>query len=263
MLEISTKTQKLTAISMGAQVLSWQVLNPTISKFEDVLYTGSSPKRSGIPILFPFANPLDNDIFLQTSQKIGQHGFARNTDWKLQEQTETKLQFSLRSNDISAEMKLAYPFDFVLTLIVDISIENELNYTLEIQNTGNIDLPIAPGLHPYFAVKHNQKASLVIPEIPEFIGNQFDWNRKLNGDFFDFSGIAHISFPDKTIKIDTRSSELDFQHLVVWSQNQNELDHDFVCFEPFSRFTNAINVNPIVIAPNQKIKAEVIFGVEF
>ncbi|MEM1312781.1 MAG: hypothetical protein AAGF07_04960 [Patescibacteria group bacterium] len=259
---IKNNNCELSILSEGALITSWEIINPKKQKKQKLLYKGSSLKRTGIPILFPFANPLQDNIFTYSGHSISQHGFARNSDWSLGYIDQNKIQLSLNHSQINSEIQLAYPFEFELKLNLVIE-DNNLIYSLQTKNTGSQKLPIAPGIHPYFPIQHSQKNNLKIEQVPEFEANSFDWENIQNGTFFDFNGLAEIEFPDKKLTIDSSKSDIDFQHLVVWSQNQSKPDSDFVCFEPFSRSTNAINTNPILIKPGELKEVRIRFAVEF
>ena len=250
---VKTKSQQITTTTKGGQVLSWEIDN------KPMLYRGSSIKRSGIPLLFPYANPLKNDIFVKTGKAIPQHGFVRNLDWKTLNLSESSITYYLTNNDLSEEMQEAYPFEFRLELTYDISNANELNYLLKISNLSDNEIPIAPGLHPYFPITHLEKTNLKISNI-NFEAKKMGWDNKLNGDFFEFKDKTSIvDFGNWQIEIDTNDSEIDFNYLVVWSQNQSYPDHDFVCVEPFTKETDAINKNPILIQPNQSKNIDIKF----
>lgn len=310
----------------GGTLLSW------VNNGQEIFYQGSSEKRSGVPILFPFANPLKNGIFEKSGLPIGQHGFARNSLWKLVSKNikqkplvsstflhnngaeleygqnkanqnlnpnkvnnillETKIEenvikshssitIQLTNSNISPEMQLAYPYQFTAEIIVDISLPNCLTYTLKVYNTGETNLPIAPGLHPYFPINHAEKAKLEIRKetfkLGEkklgkvklsnsltkpnklkdseviFQGKNVNWNEPSSGFFNNFNTEATILFPNKKIRITEISPKPDIQNLVVWSQTQTqtENDYNFICVEPFTRGTNAINENPIIVSPNK------------
>jgi galactose mutarotase-like enzyme len=235
--------------SFGGQVLSWKTqLNGV---WTDILYSGNSSKRSGIPILFPFANPLKNDTFEHTGSKILQHGFARNTEWSLIENTSTKAVLKLSFKDFDQALRSAFPFPFDLLLEIQLNLDNSIDYTLNLSNIGNKNLPIAPGIHPYFSINHMDKPKLKINEIQEFKAIDFPWNSTLSGDFYDFKGEVNINFPDYVLNISEIGPNPDCKYIVVWSQNESQTDHDFVCFEPFYRETNAINTNPILVKPKE------------
>jgi galactose mutarotase-like enzyme len=260
---IKTQSQSITVTDQGALVLGWQVFDAAVNRFEPVLYESTNPKRLGIPLLFPFANPLENNLFEYSGLTMPQHGFARNSNWKLVDITADQIELSLNHDQISTEMRLAYPFEFELGLTLHLRDDDQMSYSLTTQNLSEQPLPIAPGIHPYFPIIHTQKQLVKIPQIPEFQAQSFDWESELDGSFFDFQGKAEIQFPGRSIIIDTSESPLEFQHLVVWSQNQQQADHNFICFEPFSRTTNAINTDPILIPPGKSLQSKITFEVNF
>lgn len=258
--QTSYKNSKIGIDLNGGLLLSWKI------KGEEIFYQGSSIRRSGVPILFPFANPLEGGIFNVSGLPIGQHGFGRDSLWKLKEISESSIAINLTDQDISPEMQAAYPFEFEVTIKVEINIEDKLKYTMEIINSGDKTLPIAPGLHPYFPIQHKLKRDLVIlsPTVASsnavlsvveedvlFNGKDVDWDQPSNGFFNNFDKQATIIFPDKQIKITELGEKPEFQNLVIWSQNLQEKDHNFICVEPFTRGTNAVNDNPILVQPGQ------------
>jgi len=257
----------LTFTKNGGQVLSWKTGN------QQIFYQGSSQKRTGIPILFPFANPLDNNIFNFSGKEIPQHGFARNSTWQQAQISGSICKLSLNDKQIDPVWQAAYPFKFKLSLILDISTENELKYKIQVQNLDSKDLPIAPGIHPYFPIKHEQKKLLKIIDKSPFILNsggqeiQFplgilDWENDLNGDFFTFNAKVLAKFPSGlNLEIEETSEVVDFRCLVIWSENKTMEDFNFVCLEPFSRITNGINNDPILVKPGEIWEKEICFRV--
>ena len=193
--EISSQYQKLTSNNLGAQVLTWQVLNPKTNQFQDILYSGSSSKRSGIPLLFPFANPLRDDVFVASGKKIGQHGFARNCEWRLTKSHKSGIIYSLSNYEIPEPMQTAYPYNFELELSLNIVGENTLEYVLKIENNDQAALPIAPGLHPYFPIKHDHKRDLTVTGLDNFEVAKIDWNSKLDGNFFELNKATELKMP--------------------------------------------------------------------
>ena len=248
---LRNQNHRLNISNLGAQILSWEV-NTGPGEWENLLYTGSSVKRTGIPVLFPFADPLTDNIFAQTGEKILQHGFARDSVWIVQERTSQAVSLTLNQNQISSEMKVAYPFKFQVEIHLEILDDHILNYNLKVSNLGTEPMPIAPGLHPYFNLKHDDKTKLKIPNLESFDGSKFAWDEKLKGSFFKFQSPVEIYFPNgNIISISEKTTITTLDHLVIWSQPKNTLDFDFVCIEPFTRNTNALNDNPILIAPGE------------
>ena len=225
-----------------------------------VFYQGSSIRRSGIPILFPFANPLKDDIFEITGKKIPQHGFGRDFAWQVTDHTHNSLTMTLTQDDISSAMKEAYLYEFEVNILISVS-ENILCYALRVTNKSSQDMPIAPGIHPYFPIAHKDKSKIKIDNLENF-KNNIDWETDNNGFFYNFGGTANIHFLDSQ-QIEIKSNPTDsFNHIVLWSQTPKNIDHDFVCIEPFTRQTNAINDNPILIEPSQSWQSEIYFTIK-
>lgn len=246
--------REVTVTKNGGQVLSFK------NKNQEILYQGSSHKRTGIPILFPFANPLENNIFKPSGREIGQHGFARNSEFEIAQISDSTIELKLTHESISPEMQLAYPYKFELKIILDLAKENTLNYKIVVTNLDTKDLPIAPGIHPYFPLKHDQKPQLGISNLDL---KNIDWGKPSNGFFYDWNGLAKINFASKNLEIKEISNQKKFQNLVIWSQNPTgNDDFDFVCIEPFTRKTNAINDDPIVVKPEESWEVELGFVVD-
>jgi len=257
--QTSYKNNRIAIDLDGGLLLSWEING------KEIFYQGSTTRRSGAPILFPFANPLEGGVFNISGLPIGQHGFGRDSLWKLKEISEASIIISLSNMDISKEMQTAYPFQFEVIVKVEISMTNKLKYTMEVKNLGDQNLPISPGLHPYFPIQHQHKPDLKIicPSISSksglteveadvlFDGKDINWDRPSKGFFNNFDKTATIIFPDKQILLTELGKKSEFKNLVVWSQNLEEKDFNFVCVEPFTRGTNAINDYPILVQPRK------------
>ena len=233
MSRISIKSPKneLIVETASGQLVQW------IHDGVGVFYQGSSIRRSGVPILFPFANPLKDDILLVSGKKIGQHGFGRDSVWKIGKQTSSNIEMILSYDDILPKMQEAYPFVFDAKIILELKV-NSLIYTLQITNNGETSMPIAPGIHPYFPIKHESKQNLIINDLQGFDSNHIDWNKQSNEYFYNFNDCVDIEFPNGHSIAMKQDGQKDFQHLVIWSQTPDSIDQDFVCIEPFSRITS-------------------------
>ncbi len=220
----------------GAYLTSWKI------KGREVLYQGSEIKRTGIPLLFPnfdFGPPLPN------------HGFGRISNWQVIKIDSDSCHLRLTENDISLEFRQIYPYEFILDLKIN-AINNQLNYMIEVKNTGIKDIPISPGLHPYWPIKHSQKSQIKIIDFPKFNPQITDWDNNPPNSLYDFDGNFMANFPDYQLIIkDISPKNIYFSHLQIWSQNTSFPDYNFVCFEPVTRAPNSINTNPILISSNK------------
>ena len=100
------------------------------------------------PVLFPIVGkaPGDHISVEGTRYPMGQHGFARRSEFTLIELGSDFCRYELRSNPTSQSI---YPFDFVLVL------EHRLDgravvVTAELRNTGERVMPFGIGFHPAF-----------------------------------------------------------------------------------------------------------------
>jgi len=209
----------------------------------DILYperevreNGVLKRRGGIPILFPNGGAL----FDQPSNwHLGQHGFARDRIWEVLEKTSNSLSLGLVSDQ---ESMAIFPFSFELQMKVAVK-EGELTQQLLIKNTGDKEMPIAPGLHPYFLIKVAEKKRLKTT-IPGFDPTQFSWDETLS-----FPGLPMIQLEMVDGTITLRFSE-NFKRTMIWSQP----DKDQLCLEPWVGEVGAI-LDPHqvkLIAPHQK-----------
>jgi galactose mutarotase-like enzyme len=102
------------------------------------------------PVLFPIVGGLKHNTYKHEgkSYKLPRHGFARDTDFELAEQTATTLTFTLTSNE---QTKAVYPFDFSFSIHYALE-GNGLHITFQVNNTGTTDQYFSVGAHPAFAV---------------------------------------------------------------------------------------------------------------
>ncbi len=126
----------------GAEITKLQYKN------NDIIWNASEPWKRHAPILFPIIGKLKDNIYYYYQQvySLPQHGFARDMQWKLIEQTEKNITFELTAN---AETLKIYPFHF--SLIVNYILEDaELKIIFTVFNPNHCVLPFSIGFHPAF-----------------------------------------------------------------------------------------------------------------
>lgn len=101
------------------------------------------------PVLFPFVGAVNNGEFTYKGNKypMGQHGFARDMEFELIENTDSTVSFCLKSND---ETRKKYPLDFEFISGYRLE-ENKLWVDWKVINTGKEDLEFSIGAHPAFS----------------------------------------------------------------------------------------------------------------
>ncbi len=111
------------------------------------------------PILFPVVGSLKNKSYMYQGQSysLPQHGFARDMKFRLLEQTEAELWFSLEATE---ETKKVYPFEFRLELGYRLE-GNQVRALWRVMNTGTEKLFFSIGGHPAFLcpLSDNEKQS--------------------------------------------------------------------------------------------------------
>lgn len=101
------------------------------------------------PILFPFVGTLKNGEYQYEGRtyKMSRHGFARDMEFDLKEQSDEKIIFSLNDNE---ETREKYPFCF--TLEIEYKLECDiLKVNWRVANRSDKTMYFSVGGHPAFA----------------------------------------------------------------------------------------------------------------
>lgn len=103
------------------------------------------------PVLFPLVGCLNNGSFRYEGKvyTMSKHGFAKDMEFELLQQTENELKFLLRANE---ETRAEYPFDFELELgyRFDKESENKLIVSWRVTNCDSRKMYFSIGGHPAF-----------------------------------------------------------------------------------------------------------------
>lgn len=121
------------------------------------------------PVLFPFVGQVWNKQyrFHGKTYAMGQHGFARDLEFTLKEQTKDRIAFVLRENE---ETLAKYPFRFELEITytlgqstnswdADNGLTDSLTVTWTVRNPGREPLYFSLGGHPAFMCPLQGKGS--------------------------------------------------------------------------------------------------------
>lgn len=102
------------------------------------------------PNLFPVVGGcLNNQILVdEVGYPMGRHGFARQSEFALVEQTETRARFALTD---SAETHKSFPYRFVFEVEYAL-IDKTLSVTYRVRNTDDKPVFFSVGAHPAFNV---------------------------------------------------------------------------------------------------------------
>ena len=132
--EVSEHGAELQSIRKGTTEYLWQ---------GDPAYWG---RRS--PVLFPIVGSVWEKRY-KVGEKVyemGQHGFARDMDFRLVSQKESEVRYRLESSE---ETLARYPYPFVLEIAYTLR-GNQLDVIWEVMNPASADLYFQIGAHPAF-----------------------------------------------------------------------------------------------------------------
>lgn len=208
------------------------------------------------PVLFPIVGKLIDNTYTYEgkSYTMGQHGFARDKEFFLIEQTESLIKVGLKSDDSTREV---YPFDFELILSFELEEEN-LICGYKVRNSGKNTMYFGIGAHPafniplasqgdfndyYFEVSGSDRWTVYPLEgahinqdaaRTEETPNKIDITRELfKGDalVFGATGKHEVSIKSDLTDASVKVSYGDMPFIGLWSPYAKEAP--FVCIEPW------------------------------
>jgi galactose mutarotase-like enzyme len=179
---------------------------------------GKIKKRGGVPILFPNAGQeIKSDLF-----NLSQHGFARDMVWEITKHSEDKLILQLVGTVDTFKL---YPFHFQSEVSFSVS-ENCINISLSVLNTGQIDMPLAPGFHPYFNLLKENRDKLVLKQHSFVFDGTTAYKNSKSPINFELPEIGEISL----------SYSDNLKNVSYWA----ELSGNYICIEPWVGTEGAI-----------------------
>ena len=211
------------------------------------------------PILFPIVGRLKNDTYSidNKTYELPRHGFARNFEFQIVNQTESSVVFVLESN---SETLKNYPFEFELRLEYELD-ENELKIKYSVENKSEATMPFSIGAHPAFAIENSfSDYSLKFNQTEEFISHELDNEqfsnsfRKINSEngqinlnysLFEKDALVfkHLESNKLTLlkkKEPVLSVQLEgFPYLGIWTKP----NAPFLCIEPWCGLADNVNHN--------------------
>lgn len=187
--------------------ISNNVLNVTISTFgaelksikkegKEFLWGGNPKVWSGqAPLLFPICGGLKDDKYIYDGKEytLPKHGFARHSEFILENKEAAKATFLLKSN---AETKKCYPFDFETRVTYELDGE-KINVEYAVTNTGDNKMYFSIGAHEGY-------------DCPDGIENYtliFDKEESFDSTVLNGNMLEH-----KTIKLKENSKELPLKY---------------------------------------------------
>lgn len=211
------------------------------------------------PVLFPFVGRVWNNVYRHegATYEMGQHGFARDMDFRLVSNNTDSAEFVLES---TPETLAKYPFPFRLTIGYRLD-GNAIIVGWHVENTGTEDIHFQIGAHPafffpgldlsteargFFAFDNNDGLQYISPvekgcTSPERHTLQTDADGLMPIDIhtfdcdtyiFDNSQLHKVTLLDKSRR-PYISLEFDAPLVALWSPTKPHPDCPFVCIEPW------------------------------
>lgn len=130
---------------LGAEVVSFK----RIENDCEYMWNGDENYWSGhAPVLFPIVCAVNNGEIKVDGQihKIGNHGFARKSEFELVEESDTRAVYRLSYDENTLAM---YPFKFNLYIYYTLE-GNKLHINYKVENVDNKEMHFQIGTHPGF-----------------------------------------------------------------------------------------------------------------
>jgi galactose mutarotase-like enzyme len=203
------------------------------------------------PLLFPIIGKLHGGHYELNGKpyELPQHGFARDLDFTLIEQSESSLVFQLQP---TAETRACYPFEFDLQIIYRLN-GGSLHIQYAVRNTGSSPMPFSIGAHPAFNLHGPIEECFLEFEKPETLSTRrLDCSGLITGQtapvmenstilplsqtLFDRDALIFMDAKSKRITLGAKNSSRrltvefpGFPELGIWSKP----GAPFVCIEPW------------------------------
>jgi len=218
------------------------------------------PKQS--PVLFPIVGKVKENAYSHAGKtySLPRHGFAREMEFSLIEQSESKAIFQLCN---SAESKAVYPFDFDFRICYHLN-HNELHTTYTVTNSGNETMYYNVGAHPAFALPLDFSAySLAFPLDTELTAFELEHelisetthqihlenhSLPLSYSLFEKDALIFKQLESKLVTLFENDrpflqvSFADFPNLGIWTKPQAP----FICIEPWLGYADTTDASGVL-----------------
>lgn len=211
------------------------------------------------PILFPIVGALKNGEYFHEGKvyKLSRHGFARDFEFEVIENSENAVVFSLKSNE---ETLKVYPFHFELQLSYILE-GNKLMVKYEIINRSSEKMYYSIGAHPAFNIDGDfEDFSLIFDDEKDLETYKLEQDLfsgkteilKLNGnvlplqyELFEEDALVFKNFATKSLTLAKNNESVmkvsfpDFPYLGIWTKK----DAPFICIEPWLGIADNANAS--------------------
>ncbi|MBI4157354.1 hypothetical protein HY502_00720 [Candidatus Woesebacteria bacterium] len=186
---------------------------------QKVMIGGKEKRRGGMPILFPQAGPAPE------GSTLPQHGFAREVNWV---RRDGKFEPDAIGLDLKVKDRPIENFPHLFTARLSVNCTKDgLGYGFFVENEGDEEMPIAPGLHPYFNVPRG-KIEEIKTNIPGFDPTTYELGKFL---VFPTQKSIELVIPEVEKIVMDLKGDLGRKQakILVWSD-----DPRYLCVEPWT-----------------------------
>jgi galactose mutarotase-like enzyme len=214
------------------------------------------------PVLFPIVGKLKQNTYHHEGKSyiLPRHGFAREMEFSLIEESESKAVFQLCS---SAESIAVYPFDFDFQICYQVH-ENQLQTIYSLINLGKEKMYFNVGAHPAFALPLDFSAySIVFPMDSKLITHELaeeliskttheihleNHTLPLAYSLFEKDALIFKQLESNLVTICENErpflqvSFADFPNLGIWTKPQAP----FICIEPWLGYADTTDASGVL-----------------
>ena len=215
------------------------------------------------PVLFPIVGTLKNNSYLhqEKSYSLPRHGFARDREFSLLEQSETQAVFQLLSSESTLEV---YPFSFDFRITYTLQ-ANALITQYTIHNLGEDKMYYNLGAHPAFALpleftdyrlEFSADSELTAHELEaDLIGHTthpvslHNHNLPLAYSLFEKDALVFKQLESDLVTLYEKDQPIlqvsfaDFPNLGLWTKTQAP----FICIEPWLGYADTVDASGVLI----------------
>jgi len=211
------------------------------------------------PVLFPIVGTLKNNTYTHNNKEyiLTRHGFARDMEFELVDQTANTATFSIQSNSTTLA---SYPFQFELQIQYTL-FHSTLEIAYKVINKDNSAIPFSIGAHPAFALPGNfENYSLEFEKVEpleytllenDLVSTQTE-TIATNSNFvplthklFERDALIFKKLESKSLTIIEKEIPRlkvhfeDFPNLGIWTK----VGAPFLCIEPWFGYSDTIESN--------------------
>lgn len=210
------------------------------------------------PVLFPWTGRLANSELVHEGKhyKGKQHGFIRDLEHTLVENTGTSAQFVFRSNQETKDTLFPFDFEFISVFTLD---GHTLHHEIKVKNCGSEKMRFGIGFHPGFNLPFDEKhktedyelrfeceeSPVILDCLPHGLlsGKSFyQWKNaqsiQLTDTLFDNDSFCLAGLRSKSISLCEKDSGRsitcdisEYPYTLLWSARTKPMR--FVCIEPW------------------------------